>query len=314
MSNTTISFSLHCVISPNQRSFTIVVLALIYLISLFGNLLVILVITFNQKLKTPMYILISALSVIDLANSTIVIPKMLADLHFEFSAVPYAACLLQMCVILIFEETESMLLMFMAIDRYIAIIHPLRYRSLITMKSVWTVILVLPVLAFLASTSFVFLASELSFCHSNILHYCFCDYFTMVQVACNHDPKFLLLLSCIAIIFGLGPFLLILFSYGQIGFAALKIRSVEGKSKAYSTCLTHLLVVGCFYFPLLTSYILPGAGVKLSVEVYNTMVIIGNVIPPMMNPIIYSFRNKEINSSIHRFFTRMKTAPNMNAW
>ncbi|XP_028646128.1 olfactory receptor 1496-like [Erpetoichthys calabaricus] len=315
MSNTTISveeFVLHCVISSDQRSFTIVALVFIYLVSLIGNLLVLFVITTNQQLQTPMYIYISALAVIDLVNSTIVIPKMLADLHFESSAVPYGACLLQMYVILNFEEMESILLMIMAIDRYIAIIHPLRYRAVVTMKVVWIVVLFLPVFTFLVNSSFVIFATELSFCRSNILHYCFCDYFTMVQVACNHDPKFLILLSCIVFILGLGPFLLIIFSYIRIGFAALKISSVEGKRKVYSTCLTHLLVVGFFYFPLLTSYILPGAGVKLSVEVYNTMVIIGNVIPPMMNPIIYSFRNKEIKSSIHRFFTRKRTAPDIN--
>ncbi|XP_028646130.1 olfactory receptor 1496-like [Erpetoichthys calabaricus] len=299
-------FVLHCMITPDQRTLAIASLVFIYLASFFGNLLVLLVIKLNEQLHTPMYIFISTLAVIDLANSTILIPKMLADIQFDSSSVPYAACMLQMYVILNLEEMESILMIFMALDRYVAVLYPLQYPSIITMKFAWAVVLLLPVITFLLNTSFVIFASELSFCQTNILPYCYCDYATMVSVACNKDPKYLSLLTNNTTVFGLVAFALILFSYARIVLAALKITSADGKKKALSTTFTHLLVVGFFYFPFLTCYILPGAGVTLSAEAYNTMVIVGNVVPPMLNPVIYSFRNKEIKKSILKLFMGRK--------
>uniref|UniRef100_A0A8C4STH1 Olfactory receptor n=1 Tax=Erpetoichthys calabaricus TaxID=27687 RepID=A0A8C4STH1_ERPCA len=323
-------FVLHCMITPDQRTLAIASLVFIYLASFFGNLLVLLVIKLNEQLHTPMYIFISTLAVIDLANSTILIPKMLADIQFDSSSVPYAACMLQMYVILNLEEMESILMIFMALDRYVAVLYPLQYPSIITMKFAWAVVLLLPVITFLLNTSFVIFASELSFCQTNILPYCYCDYATMVSVACNKDPKYLSLLTNNTTVFGLVAFALILFSYARIVLAALKITSADGKKKALSTTFTHLLVVGFFYFPFLTffntcvthlivlglayipllaTYILPGTGVNMTTEVYNTMIIVGNVVPPMMNPVIYSFRNKEIKSQIYVIFTGKKNIP-----
>uniref|UniRef100_A0A8C4SS19 G-protein coupled receptors family 1 profile domain-containing protein n=1 Tax=Erpetoichthys calabaricus TaxID=27687 RepID=A0A8C4SS19_ERPCA len=205
-------FVLHCLIEADQRRYIIAALAFIYLLSLFGNLLVIIVIILNDKLHAPMYIYIGTLAVIDLANSTILIPKMLADLRVLLSPVPYGLCFFQMSIILNVEEMESLLLTLMAFDRYVAVVHPLRYNTIVTNKRVWLSVIMMNV------------------------------------------------------------FLI---------FSAIRISSAERKKKAFSTILTHLLVVFFFYVPLLTSYILPGAGVKLSEEAYNTMVIVGNVVPPI---------------------------------
>uniref|UniRef100_A0A8C4SS82 Olfactory receptor n=1 Tax=Erpetoichthys calabaricus TaxID=27687 RepID=A0A8C4SS82_ERPCA len=315
MSNTTITvteFVLHCVINADQKSATISILALIYLLSLFGNLLVIAVIVMNSQLHAPMYLYIGTLAVIDLANSSVLIPKMLSVLQLDSSVVPFGACVLQMFVVFHVEEMESLLLLFMAVDRYIAVVYPLRYPSVITNKTVWTAVIALNIFGIISIMPYIFFTAELSFCHSNILKYCFCDYATMVDVA---YPKYLIFLAAGCITTGILPMVLILISYCRIALAALKISSVEGKKKVFSTCLTHLLVVGLFYIPLTLSYILPGVGVKLSTESYNTMVIVGNVLPPMMNPLIYSFRNKEIKSNIQRLFTK-KHAQNTqeNTW
>ncbi|XP_051783225.1 olfactory receptor 1496-like [Erpetoichthys calabaricus] len=315
MNNTTISvtdFLLHCEVNADQTSMITIFLTLVYILSVCGNLLVIFVIVSNPKLHAPMYMYIGTLAVIDMCNSTILIPKMLSLLISNATDVPYGACLLQMYVILNMEEMESLLLAFMAIDRYAAVVHPLRYNTIFTNKTIWIIILLLNIFAIFFNSPFLFFANELSFCRSNILPYCFCDYATMVHVACTENPKYLFLLSIVVIITGVFPLLLILFSYGRIALAALKITSADGRKKVISTCLTHLLVVGLFYIPLLSSYILPGAGVPMSTEVYNAMVIVGNVFPPMMNPIIYSFRNKEINTSIINLFGKKRTIPEIN--
>ncbi|XP_039601978.1 olfactory receptor 1M1-like [Polypterus senegalus] len=305
-------FVLDCTLNSSQQTFTIAILGLIYMVTLSGNLLVVLVIIMNQKLQTPMFISIGTLAVIDLVTSTNLIPKMMTLLLTNFSTVPYNFCLLQMYIILHLEVLETLLLALMAVDRYIAVVHPLRYPSLVSNKVIWVVVLLFNAVGIMFITPFVMFAKELRFCHTNVLPYCFCDYSTMVRVACNEDPKYLILISTVAAILGGVPLILILFSYGRIAQVALRISSTDGKRKVFSTCLTHLLVVELFYIPLLTSYIFPGAGVQLSDEAYNTMVIVGNIVPPMMNPLIYSFRNKEIKNSIYRLFTGTRTSPDMD--
>uniref|UniRef100_A0A8C4SU69 Olfactory receptor n=1 Tax=Erpetoichthys calabaricus TaxID=27687 RepID=A0A8C4SU69_ERPCA len=287
---------------------TICVLALIYSISMFANLLVIMVIILNPQLHAPMYIYISTLAVIDLANGSILIPKMLSVLLLGSPAVPYGACVLQMFLVAHVEEMESLLLAFMAFDRYIAVIYPLHYTSVITNKKVGIGLLVSNILDTIFKLHILFFVGELSFCRTNILPFCFCDYSTMVRVSCNEDPKYLSSLSVAVTVSGVFPLLLILLSYSRIAMEAMKISSEGGKSKIFSTCVTHLLVVGLFYIPLSLSFILPGAGVMIPTETYNIMFTLGNVVPPMMNPIIYSFRNKEINKCIYRFFARKKSA------
>ncbi|XP_051782667.1 olfactory receptor 1M1-like [Erpetoichthys calabaricus] len=311
MSNVTFSvseFVLNCAIRYEQRSFTISLLSIIYLVSLCGNLLVFLVIRMNHQLQTPMYLYISTLAVLDMFNSTNIIPKMMAVL-LDSAVIPYGPCLLQMYMVFHLELVESLVLVFMACDRYVAVLHPLRYPSLITNKMVLISVFLSNIFGVLILTPYVVFATELHFCITNVLPYCFCDYATMVQVSCTNNAKYLIILSTTTIMFAIVPVALILFSYLSIAKAALKISSVEGKRKIFSTCLTHLLVMGLFYLPLMVSYILPGVGVKLSLEVYNTLVIVANVVPPMMNPIIYSFRNTEIKITMYRLFTGMRTSP-----
>uniref|UniRef100_A0A8C4SX63 Olfactory receptor n=1 Tax=Erpetoichthys calabaricus TaxID=27687 RepID=A0A8C4SX63_ERPCA len=302
-------FLLQCEIQPAQRNFVVLVLSVIYCVTLFGNLLVILVIRMNHHLQTPMYLYIA---VVDIFNSTNIIPKMLAVL-LDSAVIPYGPCLLQMYMVFHLEMVESLVLVFMAYDRYVAVLHPLRYPSLITNKMVLISIFVSNVVGVLILTPFVVVATELRFCITNVLPYCFCDYATMVQVSCTNSAKYLVILSTTTIMSATAAVALILFSYLSIAKAALKISSVEGKRKIFSTCLTHLLVMGLFYLPLMVSYILPGVGVKLSLEVSNTLVIMASVVPPMMNPIIYSFRNTEIKISIYRLFTGMRTSSLSNS-
>uniref|UniRef100_A0A8C4SUQ1 G-protein coupled receptors family 1 profile domain-containing protein n=1 Tax=Erpetoichthys calabaricus TaxID=27687 RepID=A0A8C4SUQ1_ERPCA len=221
----------------------------IYIVTLVGNLLVILVITMNRHLQSPMYLYIGTLAVIDLMNSTILIPELVAVL-LNFSVILYGLCILQIYL----EAAVTFLFALMACDRYIAVLYPLRYPSLVTNKTVWIAVLLLTT----------------------------------------------------APLFSLLPLGLIILSYVKIARAALKISSIDGKRKVFSTCATHLIVVGMFYLPLLILNVLPGSGVKLSTETSNILVIIAHAIPPMMNPFIYSFRNSEIKSSIFKMLSSKK--------
>ncbi|XP_028646230.2 olfactory receptor 1052-like [Erpetoichthys calabaricus] len=305
-------FVLHCAIDPEQRTITIVSLALIYFVTLIGNLLVIAVITMNPHLKTPMFLYICFLAIIDVVNSTNLIPRMLAILLFNSSTVPYGPCLLQLSVVYYLGVLEGNLLLVMACDRYVAVVYPLRYPSIVTSKVVCASIFLVNIIGAVILTPYLVYVRELSFCRTNVLPYCFCDYATMVQIACTDDPKYIVILSITTGISASYCVTLTVFSYYKIARAALKISSVKGKQKVFSTLLTHLLVVGLFYFPLMISYILPGVGVKLSAEACTSLIIVAILVPPMMNPLIYSFRNKEIKSSIHRLFTGKRTHPEID--
>ncbi|XP_051782658.1 olfactory receptor 1-like [Erpetoichthys calabaricus] len=271
-------FILQCAIESNHNNVMICILMFIYFISMFGNLMVIVVIILNPQLHAPMYLYIGTLAVIDLANSSILVPKMVSVL-LGSPVVPYAACVLQMVLVPHVEEMESFLLVFMAFDRYVAVVYPLQYPSAITNKKVGIGVLVSNIFGIVLKLHLLIFVSELSFCRTNILPFCFCDYATMVHMSCNEEPKHLSSLSTIVAIFAVFPLIFIFISYSRIAIEALKISSAGGK----------------------------GTGVRITRETYNVMFILGNAVPCMMNPIIYSFRNKEINKSIQKLFARERS-------
>ncbi|XP_051782650.1 putative gustatory receptor clone PTE03 [Erpetoichthys calabaricus] len=310
MNNTVVQepdFVLDCRIDSDKKSLTAAALVFIYLVILFANLLVLFVILLNHQLQEPMFLNIGALAAIDVANSSNFIPKMLSVLLYNDSVISNSACVTQVALVFYLEVLISLILGLMAYDRYVAVLYPLRYPSIITNKTVFAILLLFNGIGLIDIIPFIVFVKELPYCSTNILPFCFCEYSTLVHIACSDDPKYLLLLSINTVIFGGGPLTLILFSYSRIAHAALKIPSSEGKNKLYSTCVTQLFVVGIEYGPLLFCYVLPAAGVKLSIESYNTMVVVSNIIPPMLNPLIYSFRNQEIKKSIYKLFVGKRT-------
>ncbi|XP_039601991.1 olfactory receptor 2F1-like [Polypterus senegalus] len=263
MNQTSVSvseFILHCTVDSKSKSYTIAILTVVYLVTLFGNCLVLRVIAMNPQLQNSMFAGIAALAIIDVVGSTNIIPRLISILS-GWVAIPYGACLLQLLLSLYLGGAESFLLAFMACDRYVAVLHPLRYSTLVTKRVIWA-------------------------------------------AACNENPKYFDIMTVTSFVFGICPFVFVLLSYARIAYAALKISSLEGKKKTLNTVATHLLVVALFNVPLLIAYMLTGAGVKLSVEANNAMIIVAVTVPPMFNPIIYSFRNKEIRSSIQKLFKR----------
>uniref|UniRef100_A0A8C4SVP2 Olfactory receptor n=1 Tax=Erpetoichthys calabaricus TaxID=27687 RepID=A0A8C4SVP2_ERPCA len=300
-------FILQCAIDPDQKTIITISLALIYLTTLIGNLLVIVVITIDLHLHTPMFWYICCLAILDIANSSNIIPRMLGILLFNYSIVPYEPCLLQLSMVGYLALMEGNLLIVMACDRYVAVVYPLRYPLIVTSKVVWASIILVIIIGLAYLIQYLVYVRELSFCHSNVSPYCFCDYATLVQIACNDDPKYAILLSTTTVITAAYGVTLIFFSYYKIAQAALKISSIKGKQKVFGTIFTHLSVVTLFYLPLIISYILPGVG--LSTEACNSLIIVGILVPPMVNPLIYSFRNKEIKSSIYRLFMGTRTNP-----
>ncbi|KAG2457360.1 OR2F1 protein, partial [Polypterus senegalus] len=306
MNQTSVSvseFVLDCTVESQKKSYAIAILTLVYLVTLFGNSLVVLVIALNPQLQKPMYVGIAALAVIDLVGSTNFIPTLIA-VFSGWTAIPYGVCLIQLLLSLYLGAAQSCLLVFMACDRYVAVLHPLRYSTLATTTTIWVAGLLFNILPAAFVLTFLIFITELSFCYTNIIHYCFCDFILLVSIACNENPKYFLVLSVSSFLFGICPFIFILLSYARIAYAALKISSADGKKKTLNTVTTHLLVVGLSNIPLLLYTMLPGIGVRMTSEANYTMIIVAVIVPPMFNPIIYSFRNTEIRSSIQKLFKR----------
>ncbi|XP_039601988.1 olfactory receptor 2AG2-like [Polypterus senegalus] len=210
-------FVLLCTIDSQKKNYAIAILTMVYLVTLCGNFLVILVIAMHPHLQKPMYVGIATLAVIDLVGSTNITPKLIAVL-LDWVAIPYGPCLLQLLLVLYLGAVESFLLAFMACDRYVAVVHPLRYSTLITKRTVWA-------------------ASK---------------------IACNENPKYFVILSIASFVFGVFPIAFVLLSYARIAYAALKISSVDGKRKTLNTLSTfHYQVISQWPSYPLTQTMMP---------------------------------------------------------
>ncbi|XP_051783233.1 olfactory receptor 2T2-like [Erpetoichthys calabaricus] len=302
-------FILDCLNHSDHRSLITAILFFIYLVTVTGNVLVILVIILDHQLQTPMYLYIGILACIDLISSTNIIPKMLSSILYD-RVVPKVACFVQLYILHHLEVMQTFLLTFMAYDRYVAVVNPLRYPSIITTKTVLHSLLVSSACAFFLIAPFAFICVSFPIYRTNVLPYCLCDYVTILRVACVDYVSYLIPGSTVSVLMLFFPLSAILFSYSKIVQAVLKISSNEGRRKAFSTCLTHLMIVSMFYVPLFTAYVFPSTGI--TVEEYNVIAIIPCIIPPMFNPIIYSFRNKEMKNGILKLLCKRKTVPESN--
>ncbi|XP_005003164.4 olfactory receptor 7G2-like [Cavia porcellus] len=284
---------------PELQPLIFILFLSMYLITILGNLLIILAVSCDSHLHTPMYFFLSNLSLIDICTSTITIPKMLVNIQAQDQTITYIGCLSQASFALLFSGLENCLLAVMAYDRYVAICLPLRY--MVIMNPQLCVLLVL--LSLLISTMHALIHSlmalQLVFCTDLKISHFFCELAVVIKLACSDIFINNLLVYLVGITFFGVPLFGIILSYIQIVSSVLRITSVEGRYKAFSTCGSHLSVVFLFYGA--------GFGVYMSSAVTDSSIknvlasIMYIVIPPMMNPIIYSLKNKEMKEALIYF-------------
>ncbi|XP_074838678.1 olfactory receptor 10A4-like [Carettochelys insculpta] len=274
------------------------VLLIIYLLTLTGNLLVILLIKLNFSLHTPMYFFLVNLSTLDICFTTTVVPQLLVHLLVEEKTISIAGCAAQSYVFAIMGLTECCLLSAMAYDRYVAICHPLHYTTIMSVQvcaQLAGVSWAIGVFVEGAEVTWVF---SLPFCGSNRIHHFFCDFSPLLNMACADTSKNIALGFTVTVLFILGPFLLIVLSYIHIVSTILKLPSAEGRRKAFSTCLSHLTVVTVFYGLLLITYL--GAKSSSNSESDLLISLLNTIVSPALNPIIYALRNKEVNAAFRK--------------
>ncbi|XP_003796549.1 olfactory receptor 1I1 [Otolemur garnettii] len=270
-----------------------------YLVTIFGNLLIILAIITDSRLHTPMYFFLFNLSLADVFLSSTTIPKMLVNIHSQSRAIPFAGCLTQMYAFHLFGTMDSFLLAVMAIDRYVAIVHPLQYLVLMSPRVCGLLVGVPWVITNLQSLVHTCLMAQLTFCAETEISHFFCDLMPLLKLSCSETHTNELAIFVFGIIMGISPLSCILLSYICIFRVVLKIPSAQGKWKAFSTCGSHLTVVSLFYGTIFTVYLQPAS--PTSSQKDKAAALMCGVVIPMLNPFIYSLRNKEMKAALRKF-------------
>ncbi|NP_001375607.1 olfactory receptor family 7 subfamily G member 8 [Canis lupus familiaris] len=288
---------------PKLKPLLFVLFLSIYLVTILGNLLIILAVICDSHLHTPMYFFLSNLSFTDICLSTTTIPKMLVNIQAEDQSITYTGCLTQIYFILAFGGLESFLLSVMAYDRYVAICHPLRYT--VIMNSHFCGLLILLSLCINIGDALMhsLMVLQLSFCTDLEIPLFFCEVVQVIKLACSDTLINNILIYFATSVFGGIPVCGIIFSYTQIVSSVLRIPSTGGKYKAFSTCGSHLSVVSLFYGTGLGVYI----SSALTSSSRNTAVVsvMYTVVPQMMNPFIYSLRNRDMKGALRKLISRM---------
>ncbi|XP_076996339.1 olfactory receptor 8H1-like [Tamandua tetradactyla] len=271
---------------------------LIYLITLLGNAGMILIIHLDLQLHTPMYYFLSHLSFLDLSYSTVIIPKTLENLLTSNKYISFMGCFTQMSFFIFLAVTEFFFLSSMAYDRYVAICNPLNYQVIMSTRLCRALITGSYAIGFTESLGTVVYISNLNFCKSNVIYHFFCDMIPILALACTDTRDIEIMMFISGSLNVMVSLITISVSYGSILSTILKINSTSGKYKAFSTCASHLLGVTIFYSTTIFTYLKPKQSYSLGknqvASVFYTMLI------PMLNPLIYSLRNKEVKNALFR--------------
>ncbi|KAM6224098.1 olfactory receptor 13G1 [Rhynchocyon petersi] len=281
-----------------------VVFLCIYLVAFLGNMLIVIAIIYNINLHTPMYVLLLVLAMVDIICTTSIIPKMLWTMLTSEKTISYKGCMSQLFFFTWSLGAEMVLFTTMAYDRYVAICFPLRYGTI--MNSHMCVALLSFVMAIAVTNSWVHtgLILKLSFCGPNTIDHFFCEIPPLLALSCSPVRVNEVMVYVADITLAIGDFTFTCISYGFIISAILRIRTTEGKKKAFSTCSSHLIVVSLYYSPVIYTYIRPAS--SYTFEKDKVVAVLYTLVTPTLNPIVYSFRNKDMQAGIRKVFSSLK--------
>ncbi|KAH0511489.1 olfactory receptor-like protein I9 [Microtus ochrogaster] len=285
-------------IPPEHQHLFYVLFLAMYLTTVLGNLIIIILILLDSHLHTPMYFFLSNLSFADFCFSSVTMPKLLQNLQSQVPSIPYAGCLAQIYFFLYFGDLGNFLLVVMAYDRYVAICFPLHYTNIMSPKLCISLVVLSWVLTTFHAMLHTLLMARLSFCEDNVIPHYFCDMSTLLKMACSdtHDNELAIFILGGPIV--VLPFLLIIVSYARIVSSIFKVPSSQGIRKAFSTCGSHLSVVSLFYGTVIGLYLCPSANNSTVKE--TVMSLMYTVVTPMLNPFIYSLRNRDMKGALER--------------
>ncbi|KAM6218639.1 olfactory receptor 7G3-like isoform 1-T1 [Rhynchocyon petersi] len=285
-----------------QEPFVFGLFLTMYLVTVLGNLLMILAICSDAHLHTPMYFFLSNLAFTDICFSTTTVPKMLTNIQTQSKSISYTGCLTQVCLILTFAGLENFLLAAMAYDRYVAICYPLRYTVIMNPHLCGLMILFSLFISTVDALLHSLMVLRLSFCTNLEIPHFFCELAQVIKLACSNTLLNNILVYLITSILGGVPLVGIIFSYIKIVSSILRMPLSGGIHKAFSTCGSHLTVISLFYgtaFGVYISSALTHSSRKIAIAS-----VMYTVVPPMMNPFIYSLRNRDMKVALKKLLWR----------
>ncbi|XP_066121137.1 olfactory receptor 2A12-like [Saccopteryx bilineata] len=280
---------------PTSNRILFIVFLLLYLSSVLGNGLIVTLICLDKRLHTPMYFFLCILSLLDTGYVTTTVPQMLMHLLAHSQTISFAGCWLQMYMFSVLGLSESILFVVMAYDRYVAICYPLRYTVILNWSLCTRLAAGTGACGFFFSLIHTFFTMRLPYCGPNVINHYFCEGPSVRSLACMDTHLIETVDLVISVFMVVAPLSLILASYVRIAQAILKIKSTKGRCKAFSTCASHLTVVSFFYAP--ATYIYIRVNSNYSPERDKQISLFYNVFTALLNPVVYSLRNKDIKGA-----------------
>uniref|UniRef100_H0XX48 Olfactory receptor n=2 Tax=Otolemur garnettii TaxID=30611 RepID=H0XX48_OTOGA len=275
-----------------------VLFSAVYLLTLMGNASIICAVRWDQRLHTPMYILLANFSFLEICYVTSTVPNMLANFLSDTKVISFSGCFLQFYFFFSLGSTECFFLAVMAFDRYLAICWPLQYPTLMTGHLCNVLVASCWVLGFLWFLIPIIFISQMTLCGSRIIDHFLCDPGPLLALTCSRAPVIELTSSTLSSLLLFIPFLFIVGSYALVLRAVLRVPSAAGRRKAFSTCGSHLAVVSLFYGSVMVMYVNPTSKHKVGMQKIVTLFY--SVITPLINPVIYSLRNKDMKHAMKK--------------
>ncbi|KAM7149933.1 olfactory receptor 6F1-like [Macrochelys suwanniensis] len=280
---------------------------IIYIATVAGNILIFALVVADQHLHTPMYFFLGNLSCLETCSSSTILPRVLAGLLTLDSTISFSGCLTQYYFFGSLVATECLLLSVMSYDRYLAICNPLHYAARMSGRACLQLAGGSWIGGFLCIGILTLLISQLTFCGPNVIDHFFCDFIPLVKLSCN-DPHLMETLAfTLSFLFSLVPFLFILMSYVFIITTILRIPSTTGRQKAFSTCSSHLIVVSIYYATLMIVYMFPTTDILSDFK--KVISVIYAILTPLVNALIYSLRNKEVQEALRKVCRKFMCGP-----
>ncbi|KAG8449935.1 hypothetical protein GDO86_016568 [Hymenochirus boettgeri] len=283
---------------PHQQALCVLILLNIYLLTLAGNILLITVVRINLNLQTPMYFFLTNLSVIDIGFSSTIVPKLLIITLAQDKSISFLGCACQMFFHIGLGSTECMILAVMAYDRYAAICKPLHYNSIMNKNFCICMASGSWIISFINSGFHVSLTFKLPFCKNRNINHFLCELPPILRLSCKDPWLNEIIVYAMASTYTICSFFLILISYVHIISTIVRIHSTKGRRKAFSTCTSHFSVVSVYYGTIMFMYLRPHSANSPNID--KAVSIIYTAVTPVLNPIIYSIRNKEVKLAIRK--------------